>query len=99
MIAHPAFRELSRALVGMTVLCMFCQAYFSLQFAPGAFILHLPMTPTVLLAAVLIAVLAVAIYTVRRLSRDSQHDASVYLGVVSTRWISELRRDDPWTRS
>jgi hypothetical protein len=57
------------------------------------------MTPTVLVAAALVAALLVAVYAVRRLSRHSTNDGSVDLGVVSTRWISELRRDDPWTRS
>ena len=54
------------------------------------------MTPTVLVALAVIAVLALAIYALRRLSR---HGRPVDLGVVSTRWISELRRDEPWTRS
>jgi len=55
------------------------------------------MTPTFLLTA-LVALVVIAFYVVRRAMR--QHSgASRDLGVVSTRWISELRRDEPWTRS
>jgi hypothetical protein len=56
------------------------------------------MTPTVLVAALFVVVLLVAVYTLRRLARVSQAGRSD-LGAVSTRWISELRRDEPWTRS
>jgi hypothetical protein len=49
-------------------------------------------------ATVLIVVLLAAIYTLRRIFRLSQGRAAD-LGVVSTRWISELRRDEPWSRS
>jgi hypothetical protein len=52
------------------------------------------MTPAVLIA-LLVAVSAVAlILAVRRPSRLGTFD----LGAVSTRWLSELRRDEPWTR-
>jgi hypothetical protein len=54
------------------------------------------MTPTILVVIAVIAALAIAIYALRRLSR---HGRPADLGVVSTRWISELRRDEPWTRS
>ena len=57
------------------------------------------MTPTVLVATVLIVVLLAAIYTLRRIFRLSQAGRAADLGVVSTRWISELRRDEPWSRS
>jgi hypothetical protein len=55
------------------------------------------MTSTVLLFA-LAALAVLIVFAVRRAMRQSggaTHD----LGVVSTRWISELRRDEPWTRS
>jgi hypothetical protein len=55
------------------------------------------MTPTILLviAVCLVAVMAV-VYMVRR----SGHTGRTFeLGAVSTRWLSELRRDEPWTRS
>jgi hypothetical protein len=54
------------------------------------------MTPTFLLTAI-VALAVIAYYLVRRATRHS--GASRDLGVVSTRWISELRRDEPWTRS
>ena len=58
-----------------------------------------PMTPTVLIAlAVVIVIAAAAVFTLRRLTRYS-HGRPADLGVVSTRWITELRRDEPWTRS
>ena len=57
------------------------------------------MTPTVLVAILLVALLAVAIYTLRRITRLAHHNRSMDLGVVSTRWISELRRDEPWSSS
>jgi hypothetical protein len=47
--------------------------------------------------ATAIAVLAVIIAVV---SRRGVHAADALdLGAVSTRWLSELRRDEPWTRS
>jgi hypothetical protein len=57
------------------------------------------MTPTVLVAAVCVALTLIAFYVVRRATRQSSGSATNDLGVVSTRWISELRRDEPWTRS
>jgi hypothetical protein len=39
------------------------------------------------------------LYALRRSSRDTQASRRFELGVVSTRWLSELRRDEPWTRS
>ena len=53
------------------------------------------MTPTLLLALALLAALLAAIYAVRRLSRLSHTGGPGDLGFVSTRWIAELRRDDP----
>lgn len=56
------------------------------------------MTPTLLVVIVVVTVLAAAYYTLRRWSRHS-HGRAADLGVVSTRWITELRRDEPWSRS
>ena len=55
------------------------------------------MTPTVLVALAVVIVIA-ALFTLRRLTRYSQ-GRPADLGMVSTRWITELRRDEPWTRS
>ena len=56
------------------------------------------MTPLVLGALAIILVAGVILYGVRRLSREN--NARMFdLGAVSTRWLSELRRDEPWTRS
>jgi len=41
----------------------------------------------------------VLVYIVRRLMRHSHPDRALDLGAVSTRWLSELRRDEPWTRN
>jgi hypothetical protein len=55
------------------------------------------MTSIVFGAVIAVLLAAVLFFAVRRLSR---HDARVFdLGAVSTRWLSELRRDEPWTRS
>jgi hypothetical protein len=55
------------------------------------------MTPTIMLAIAIAAVaLIVVVYTVRRAGQTGR---SFELGAVSTRWLSELRRDEPWTRS
>ena len=54
------------------------------------------MTPITLSVAAIGLVVAVAIYLIRR----SLHaTGTVDLGVVSSRWLSEVRRDDPWNRS
>ena len=71
---------------------------FSLQVAGTPSILFgTPMTSTVLIFA-LVALTIIALFAVRRVMRHSE-GATHDLGVVSTRWISELRRDEPWTRS
>jgi hypothetical protein len=58
-----------------------------------------PMTPTILVVAVaVLIVIAAAVFTLRRLTRYS-HGRPADLGMVSTRWITELRRDEPWSRS
>ena len=70
---------------------------FSLQFVTAPLILFgTPMTAAVFLTVIFVAV-AVVVFAIRRATRPSP---SAYndLGVVSTRWISELRRDDPWPR-
>jgi hypothetical protein len=55
------------------------------------------MTPTLFIPLLVLLVVAV-IYSVRR-SRGLHSSRSFDLGVVSTRWLAELRRDEPWTRS
>jgi hypothetical protein len=63
----------------------------------GAILATQLMTSIVFGAVITLIVAGVLFYAVRRLSR---HDARVFeLGAVSTRWLSELRRDEPWTRS
>jgi hypothetical protein len=54
------------------------------------------MTPTILLAIVIPVILIALVLTFRR---GGQSTRSFELGAVSTRWLSELRRDEPWTRS
>ena len=55
------------------------------------------MTPTMLVVISLSIAVLVLFYAVRAVSR---HAGKTFdLGVVSTRWLSELRRDEPWTRS
>ena len=56
------------------------------------------MTPTFLFALV-IAVVAALLFAVLRVARHAQTGGTFELGAVSTRWLSELRRDEPWTRS
>lgn len=56
------------------------------------------MTSTVLLSIGL-PVVGIVILAVRRIMRGGQAARTFELGAVSTRWLSELRRDEPWTRS
>jgi len=56
------------------------------------------MTPNILFALAAVVALGVIVLGLRRVGRMSGRrtwDA----GVVSTRWLAELRRDEPWTRS
>jgi hypothetical protein len=48
-----------------------------------------------LIAVAVIIVLGLVILAMRR----GMHSETFDLGAVSTRWLSELRRDEPWTRS
>jgi hypothetical protein len=57
------------------------------------------MTSTVLLSVGVPVVALVLILMVRRMMRGGQAERTFELGAVSTRWLSELRRDEPWTRS
>jgi hypothetical protein len=50
--------------------------------------------PFTLISIAVVFLVAVAILFVRRGVRSDALD----LGAVSTRWLSELRRDEPWTR-
>jgi hypothetical protein len=55
------------------------------------------MSPTFFVAAGVVAVLVAGIIALRSWSRHVREStAERDLGVVSTRWISELRRDEPW---
>ena len=47
------------------------------------------------IAAAIVVVAALIIVLMRR----GMHSDTFDLGAVSTRWLSELRRDEPWTRS
>ena len=57
------------------------------------------MTSTVLLSVGVPAVGLALILMVRRMLRGGESARTFELGAVSTRWLSELRRDEPWTRS
>jgi len=57
------------------------------------------MNPSILLSAAAAIVLVALVIGVRRAGRLSAGSRPVDAGAVSTRWLSELRRDEPWTRS
>jgi hypothetical protein len=57
------------------------------------------MTPTILIALVAAVAIGVIVLGLRRVGRMSSGSRAVDAGAVSTRWLSELRRDEPWTRS
>ena len=57
------------------------------------------MTPNILFALVAAVALGVIVFGLRRVGRTSGGSRGVDAGAVSTRWLSELRRDEPWTRS
>jgi hypothetical protein len=58
------------------------------------------MSPNILITAfAALAVLGVVLVAIRRVGRMSNGSRAVDAGAVSTRWLSELRRDEPWTRS
>jgi hypothetical protein len=52
------------------------------------------MTSTVL-AAVALTLIAGVLFTLRRLTHRGR---SFDLGAVSTGWLADLRRDEPWSR-
>lgn len=56
------------------------------------------MNPSILLVIAAAVVLGAIVLAVRHVGRASGSRA-VDAGAVSTRWLSELRRDEPWTRS
>jgi len=58
-----------------------------------------PMTPNILFALAAVVALGVIVLGLRRAGRMSGGSRGVDAGAVSTRWLSELRRDEPWTRS
>ena len=57
------------------------------------------MTPNILYALVAAVAIGVIVFGLRRVGRMSGGSRPVDAGAVSTRWLSELRRDEPWTRS
>jgi hypothetical protein len=57
------------------------------------------MTPHILLAVAGVLAFAAIVLTVRLIARSTGAPRAVDHGVVSTRWLSELKRDEPWTRS
>jgi hypothetical protein len=57
------------------------------------------MTSTVLLSIAIPVAGIVLLLLIRRMLRGGQAARTFELGAVSTRWLSELRRDEPWTRS
>jgi hypothetical protein len=57
------------------------------------------MTPTLLIALVAVAFIVAAVIALRWRSRQSHDGDLMELGVVSARWISEVRRDEPWGRT
>ncbi len=54
------------------------------------------MTPSILAGAIIALIAGVIVFVVRRAPRGGD---ALDLGVVSTRWLADVRRDDPWTRS
>jgi hypothetical protein len=57
------------------------------------------MTSTVLLSIAIPVAGIVLLLVIRRMLRGGHAARTFELGAVSTRWLSELRRDEPWTRS
>jgi hypothetical protein len=55
------------------------------------------MTPSMLVIAAVIVTLLV--FLVHRRTRAARARRTFDVGAVSTRWLSELRRDEPWTSS
>jgi len=56
------------------------------------------MNPILLVGSAIAAALVIATYVGRRIA-SARSGRAFDLGEVSTRWLSELRRDEPWTRS
>jgi len=56
------------------------------------------MTPNILFAIAAAVVIGLILFTVRR-SSSAGSGRGFDAGAVSTRWLAELRRDEPWTRS
>lgn len=53
------------------------------------------MTPTIVAAIVVTLIAGVLLFTLRRLAhRERPFD----LGAVSTGWLADQRRDEPWSR-
>ncbi len=56
------------------------------------------MNPSILYAVAAAVALGAVVLAVLRVGR-APGSRAVDAGAVSTRWLSELRRDEPWTRS
>jgi hypothetical protein len=57
------------------------------------------MNPSILLTLVAAVALGVIVFGLRRAGRIASGRRAVDAGAVSTQWLAELRRDEPWTRS
>jgi hypothetical protein len=57
------------------------------------------MTPNILLTIAAAVALCGLVFALRRSGRTSRGSRAVDAGAVSTQWLAELRRDEPWTRS
>ena len=55
------------------------------------------MTSTLFVSVVVLLAVAVLL-SVRRI-RSGHSSRTLDVGAVSTRWLAELKRDEPWTRS
>jgi predicted LPLAT superfamily acyltransferase len=61
---------------------------------------NLLMTPAVLIAAAAaLIVLVLVVRAMHRRARLARNRRAFDVGAVSSRWLSELRRDEPWTPS
>jgi len=56
------------------------------------------MNPSILYAVAAAVALGAVVLAVLRVGR-APGSRAVDAGAVSTRWLSELRRDEPWTRN
>jgi hypothetical protein len=55
------------------------------------------MTPDIIIAVSILVVVG-ALFTIRLVARSGSGQRPFDAGVVSTRWLAELKRDEPWSR-